>query len=223
MQAGLEQFLLVPSAPYNYQKNGISVSTSRSRIAWRLRYFGLASVVRQFRQFLQRSTWKAAIAVGVLFEKLVVQFLQFRQLHFILFPFPAQGHMIPMIDTARLLAQRGILVTIITTPMNAALFKAVLDRAVQGGLRSSYPSTSFGFHVKKQDYLKVARISTCFRQFTFFPTFWMRLRRCNCHWTCLPKLHSLRHVFALDGLYRLQVQYSKDTFHGFRVEAQALY
>ncbi|KAJ4718356.1 Glycosyltransferase [Melia azedarach] len=48
--------------------------------------------------------------------------------------------MIPMIDTARLLAQRGILVTIITTPMNAALFKAVLDRAVQGGLRSSYPS-----------------------------------------------------------------------------------
>ncbi|KAJ4718357.1 Glycosyltransferase [Melia azedarach] len=57
------------------------------------------------------------------------------QLHFILVPFPAQGHMIPMIDIGRLLAQRGVLVTIITTPINAARFKPVLDRAIQAGLR----------------------------------------------------------------------------------------
>ncbi|KAH7572932.1 hypothetical protein JRO89_XS03G0037000 [Xanthoceras sorbifolium] len=49
--------------------------------------------------------------------------------HFVLFPFLAQGHMIPMIDTARLLAQHGALVTIVTTPVNAGRFKTVVARA----------------------------------------------------------------------------------------------
>ncbi|KAH9666578.1 UDP-glycosyltransferase 73C3 [Citrus sinensis] len=57
------------------------------------------------------------------------------QLHFILFPFLAQGHMIPMIDIARLLAQHGALVTIVTTPMNAARFQNVIERGIQSGLR----------------------------------------------------------------------------------------
>ncbi|CAA7042109.1 unnamed protein product [Microthlaspi erraticum] len=55
-------------------------------------------------------------------------------LHFVLFPFMAQGHMIPMVDIARLLAQRGVTITIVTTPHNANRFKNVLNRAIQSGL-----------------------------------------------------------------------------------------
>ncbi|KAK9184934.1 hypothetical protein WN943_025286 [Citrus x changshan-huyou] len=51
--------------------------------------------------------------------------------HFILLPFLAQGHLIPMFDIARLLAQHGATVTIVTTPVNAARFKTVLARALQ--------------------------------------------------------------------------------------------
>ncbi|KAM0938398.1 putative trans-zeatin O-beta-D-glucosyltransferase [Dioscorea sansibarensis] len=41
--------------------------------------------------------------------------------HIVLFPLMAQGHIIPMIDMARLLAQRpGVLTTFVTTPINAA-------------------------------------------------------------------------------------------------------
>ncbi|KAF3580021.1 hypothetical protein DY000_02035452 [Brassica cretica] len=55
-------------------------------------------------------------------------------LHFVLFPFMSQGHMIPMVDIARLLAQRGVTITIVTTPHNANRFKSVLNRAIQSGL-----------------------------------------------------------------------------------------
>ncbi|XP_010505226.1 PREDICTED: UDP-glycosyltransferase 73C3-like [Camelina sativa] len=55
-------------------------------------------------------------------------------LHFVLFPFMAPGHMIPMIDIARLLAQRGVTITIVTTPHNTARFKNVLSRAIESGL-----------------------------------------------------------------------------------------
>ncbi|XP_050380458.1 UDP-glycosyltransferase 73C1-like [Argentina anserina] len=57
------------------------------------------------------------------------------QLHFVLFPLMAQGHMIPMVDMARMLAQRGVTITIFTTPFNAARFKSVLDRAIEMGLQ----------------------------------------------------------------------------------------
>ncbi|CAI0469145.1 unnamed protein product [Linum tenue] len=51
--------------------------------------------------------------------------------HFVLFPFMAQGHMIPMVDIAKLLASRpGVVVTIVTTPVNAARFRPSIDRAV---------------------------------------------------------------------------------------------
>ncbi|KAG2332637.1 hypothetical protein Bca52824_003817 [Brassica carinata] len=58
----------------------------------------------------------------------------YSSLHFVLFPFMAQGHMIPMVDIARLLAKRGVTITIITTPNNAARFKNVLHRAIESGL-----------------------------------------------------------------------------------------
>ncbi|QCD97966.1 UDP-glycosyltransferase 73C2-like [Vigna unguiculata] len=60
---------------------------------------------------------------------------QITDLHFVLFPLMAQGHMIPMMDIARLLAQRGVVVTIFTTPKNALRFNSVLSRAVSSGLQ----------------------------------------------------------------------------------------
>uniref|UniRef100_A0A2N9GNZ4 Glycosyltransferase n=1 Tax=Fagus sylvatica TaxID=28930 RepID=A0A2N9GNZ4_FAGSY len=47
----------------------------------------------------------------------------------------AQGHMIPMMDIARLLARQGVIITIITTPHNATRFKTILARAVESGLQ----------------------------------------------------------------------------------------
>jgi len=65
----------------------------------------------------------------------VVMVSQITDLHFVLFPLMAQGHMIPMMDIARLLAQRGVVVTIFTTPKNASRFDSVLSRAVSSGLQ----------------------------------------------------------------------------------------
>ncbi|KAG9137749.1 hypothetical protein Leryth_019384 [Lithospermum erythrorhizon] len=58
-----------------------------------------------------------------------------KQPHFVLFPFLAQGHMIPMMDIARLLAQRGVVITVITTPLNAPKLDPVIARAGANGLK----------------------------------------------------------------------------------------
>lgn len=57
-------------------------------------------------------------------------------LHLVFFPFLARSHMIPMLETARLAAERGVRVTLVTTPANAHLVRPTLDRA------NSYISTS---------------------------------------------------------------------------------
>ncbi|PKI60788.1 hypothetical protein CRG98_018777 [Punica granatum] len=57
------------------------------------------------------------------------------QVHMLLFPLMAQGHMIPMIDIARLLAKRGVIITLITTPVNAGRFRTVLNRSIISGLQ----------------------------------------------------------------------------------------
>ncbi|MED6182109.1 UDP-glycosyltransferase [Stylosanthes scabra] len=46
-------------------------------------------------------------------------------LNFVLCPLMSQGHMIPMVDIARILAQHGVNVTIITTPQNASRFDSI--------------------------------------------------------------------------------------------------
>jgi hypothetical protein len=56
------------------------------------------------------------------------------QLHFLLIPLMSQGHLIPMIDIAKMLAQNNGIVTIITTPLNAIRFSDTIDRAVKSGL-----------------------------------------------------------------------------------------
>ncbi|CAK8543947.1 unnamed protein product [Lathyrus sativus] len=63
--------------------------------------------------------------------------------HFVLFPFMAQGHIIPMIDIAKLLAQHGAIVTIFTTPKNALRFSSVLSRAVSSGLQINLVTLHF--------------------------------------------------------------------------------
>ncbi|CAN1156978.1 UDP-glycosyltransferase 73C11 [Linum perenne] len=39
-----------------------------------------------------------------------------------------QGHMVPMIDIAKLLAQRNLHVSVVTTPVNAARFNSQIRR-----------------------------------------------------------------------------------------------
>ncbi|XP_074278874.1 scopoletin glucosyltransferase-like [Silene latifolia] len=49
------------------------------------------------------------------------------QLHVVLFPFQAHGHMIPALDIARLFAARNVKSTIITTPVNASTFTKAIE------------------------------------------------------------------------------------------------
>ncbi|MQL86022.1 hypothetical protein Taro_018548 [Colocasia esculenta] len=49
--------------------------------------------------------------------------------HVLVFPFPAQGHMIPLLDLAHLLSLHGLAVTVLVTPKNVPLLDPLLSRA----------------------------------------------------------------------------------------------
>ncbi|KAJ4807117.1 Glycosyltransferase [Rhynchospora pubera] len=59
---------------------------------------------------------------------------QSMQQHFVLVPLMAQGHIIPMIDLAHLLASHGALVTFVTTPLNARRIESVIQHAKESQL-----------------------------------------------------------------------------------------
>ncbi|XP_065855312.1 UDP-glycosyltransferase 73D1-like [Euphorbia lathyris] len=52
-----------------------------------------------------------------------------KQPHFVLIPLFTQGHLIPIIDMAKLIAQRGVIVSLVTTPQNASRFNGIIHRA----------------------------------------------------------------------------------------------
>ncbi|XP_073156007.1 UDP-glycosyltransferase 73C3-like [Henckelia pumila] len=56
------------------------------------------------------------------------------QLSFLLIPLMAPGHVIPMIDMAKMLARHGVNVTIMLTPLNFNRFSSVVNRAAMSGL-----------------------------------------------------------------------------------------
>ncbi|KAH0461038.1 hypothetical protein IEQ34_008613 [Dendrobium chrysotoxum] len=57
-----------------------------------------------------------------------------KRLHFLLIPLMEQGHMIPMVDLARLLAAHDILVTFATTPVNLNRIRPIIDQAAASSL-----------------------------------------------------------------------------------------
>ncbi|EEC72714.1 hypothetical protein OsI_06315 [Oryza sativa Indica Group] len=63
--------------------------------------------------------------------------------HFVIVPFPAQGHTIPMVDLARLLAERGARASLVVTPVNAAHLRGVADHAARAKLPLEIVEVSF--------------------------------------------------------------------------------
>lgn len=55
-------------------------------------------------------------------------------LHFVLVPLMSPGHLLPMVDIAKLLAQRGAISSIVTTHLNTIRFKKIIDQAIDSGL-----------------------------------------------------------------------------------------
>ena len=91
------------------------------------------------------------------------------QPHFILVPFMSQGHMIPMIDIAILLARRGSVVTIFTTPLNYARFATLLSRATQSEFLA-IQVIQLNFPCEEVGCPKAVRILTCFLLILYSPT-----------------------------------------------------
>ncbi|XP_022743176.1 UDP-glycosyltransferase 73C3-like [Durio zibethinus] len=69
--------------------------------------------------------------------------------HFLFIPLMTPGHIIPLMDIARLLGERKVAVTMVITPLNATRFGSIIDRAAKSGLpinflQLQFPSTEVG-------------------------------------------------------------------------------
>ncbi|KAJ3686621.1 hypothetical protein LUZ61_015785 [Rhynchospora tenuis] len=66
-----------------------------------------------------------------------------KKAHFVLIPLVAQGHLIPMTDLARLLAERGVYVSLITTPINATRIQPIVQRSIESNLPIQFVELKF--------------------------------------------------------------------------------
>lgn len=69
------------------------------------------------------------------------------ELHIMLFPFPGQGHLIPMSDMARAFNGRGVRTTIVTTPLNVATIRGTIGKETETDieiLTVKFPSAEAG-------------------------------------------------------------------------------
>ncbi|KAK1392392.1 UDP-glucosyltransferase 73B2 [Heracleum sosnowskyi] len=66
-----------------------------------------------------------------------------QNLHVLILPYLTPSHMIPLVDIGRLFAGRGVIVTIITTPHNALLFKSSIDQDLESGHHISVHELTF--------------------------------------------------------------------------------
>ncbi|XP_076915362.1 UDP-glycosyltransferase 73C3-like [Bidens hawaiensis] len=70
-------------------------------------------------------------------------------LHFLIVPLMCPGHLIPMVDMAKLIAQHNVAITIVITRLNVERYGAVLHRAIASGLpvkilQLEFPASEYG-------------------------------------------------------------------------------